>query len=179
MPTRTFTYRVYPNNRGGRWSNSPWQRGDGHGGLWRNQPFQRGDGIASFLGRMARKIVPMASKIAKKSLKTIKNSDTLNNLGKSILDSGVDGLAEIAGNAIDPGNNQSVSETAQLRLDQTREDIANIIRKQRKENYDSPTDSDDSLENIPIVKRKRASNKRPKKNPKRKKYDVLKNVKYE
>ena len=177
MTFKTFTYRVYPNNRGGRWSNSPWQRGDGYGGLWKNQPFQRGDGIASFLGRMARKIVPMASKIAKKSLKTIKNSDALKSVG--LLDSGVDGLAELAANAIDPGNNQSVSETAQLRLDQTREDIANIIRKKRKENYDSPTDSDDSLENIPIVKRKRASNKRPKKNPKRKKYDVLKNVKYE
>ena len=179
MTYKTFTYRVYPNNRGGLWKTRPFQRGDGYGGLWKTKPFQRGDGFASFLGRMARKIVPMASKIAKKSLKTIKNSDTLKNVGKSLLDAGADGLAELAANAIDPGNNQSVSETAQLGLDQTREDIANIIRKKRKENYDSPTDSNDSLENIPIVKRKRASNKRPKKNPKRKKYDVLKNVKYE
>ena len=179
MTYKTYTYRVFPNNRGGLWKTQPFQRGDGYGGLWRSQPFQRGDGIASFIRRMARRIVPMASKIAKKSLKTIKNSDTLKSLGKSILDSGVDGIAEIAANAIDPGNNQSVAETAQLRLDQARQDIANIIRKKQKENYDSPTDSDDSLENIPIVKRKRASNKRPKKNPKRKKYDVLKNVKYE
>lgn len=178
MPVKTFTYRVYPNNRGGRWSSSPWQRGDGYGGLWRSQPFQRGDGIASFIRRMARRIVPMASKIAKKSLKTIKNSDTLKSLGKSILDSGVDGIAEIAANAIDPGNNQSVAETAQLRLDQARQDIANIIRKKPTSNDDSATDSDTSLVNIPFIKRKRTSNKRPSKNAKRKKYDVLKNVKY-
>jgi hypothetical protein len=179
MTYKTYTYRVFPNNRGGLWKNQPFQRGDGYGGLWKTQPFQRGDGLASFLGRMARKIVPMVSKVAKKSLKVIKNSDTLKDVGKSLLDAGTEGLAEMAANAIDPRNNQSASETAQMRLDQTRNDIANIIRKKRKEYYDSPTDSDDSLENIPIVKRKRARNKRPKKNPKRKKYDVLKNVKYE
>ena len=176
MPFKTFTYRVYP-NRGGRWSNSPWQRGDGYGGLWHNQPFQRGDGIASFIGRMARKFVPMASKFAKKSLKTIKNSDTLKSLGKSILDSGVEGITEIAANAIDPGNNKSVSETAQLRLDQARQDIANIMRHKTTGNDDSATDSDSSLANIPIIKRKRPRNNRAPKNAKRKKYDVLKNVK--
>ena len=92
----------------------------------------------------------------------------MKSLGKSILDSGVDGIAEIAANVIDPGNNQSVSETAQLRLDQAREEIANIIRKRPTENDDSATDSDTSLVNIPIIKRKRASNKRPLKNAKRK-----------
>ena len=175
MPFKTFTYRVYP-NRGGRFNNSPWQRGDGYGGLWNSQPWQRGDGVGSFLGRMARKFVPMASKFAKKSLKTIKNSDTLKDLGKSILDSSVEGLAEMAANAIAPGDNKSVAETAQLRLDQARKDISDIIRKQTR-NDDSATDSDIDTLDIPVVKMKRPSIKKGQKNAKRKKYNVLKNVK--
>ena len=82
MTYKTFTYRVYPNNQGGLWKAQPFQRGDGYGGLWKNQPFQRGDGIGSFFGRMARRFLPMATKLAKKSVKAIKNSDTLKNVGQ-------------------------------------------------------------------------------------------------
>ena len=181
MPIKTFTYRVYPNSGKG-WRGRPWQRGDGVGGLWRSRPFHRGDGFGSFLSRMTKKILPLAGKFANKSMKAIKNSDTLKEVGKTILDSGVEALADVAANSLDPTNNNSVAENAQLRLDQARKDIADILRSKRKgksrkttENLDDDdgSDSSSSLEDVPVVKRA----KTVKKNAKRKKYNMLKKVK--
>ena len=178
MAIKTFTYRVYP-NRGKGWRGRPWQRGDGVGGLWQSRPFHRGDGFGNFLGRMTKKFLPLAGKFAKKSIKAIKNSDTLKKVGKTILDSGVEALADVASSSLDPTNNNSVAENAQLRLDQARKDIAGIIRSKRKGNLDSDDDSDSSssLEYVPVVKRAKHRAKTVKKNAKRKKYDMLKKVK--
>ena len=178
MAIKTFTYRVYP-NRGKGWRGRPWQRGDGVGGLWQSRPFHRGDGFGNFLGRMTKKFLPLAGKFAKKSIKAIKNSDTLKKVGKTILDSGVEALADVASSSLDPTNNNSVAENAQLRLDQARKDIADIIRSKRKGNHDSDDDSDSSssLEYVPVVKRAKPRAKTVKKNAKRKKYDMLKKVK--
>lgn len=178
MAIKTFTYRVYP-NRGRGWRGRPWQRGDGVGGLWQSRPFHRGDGFGNFLGRMTKKFLPLAGKFAKKSIKAIKNSDTLKKVGKTILDSGVEALADVAASSLDPTNNNSVAENAQLRLDQARKDIADIIRSKRKGNLDNDDDSDSSssLEYVPVVKRAKHPAKTVKKSAKRKKYDMLKKVK--
>ena len=189
MTYKTHTYRVYPNSGGlwkgtpwqrgqgvgGRWSSVPWQRGEGRGGLWKARVLQRGDGWGSFFGRMARKILPAATK----GIKAIKNSKTLREVGKTLLDTGMAGVTEIAANAIEgTTDGKSASETAQERLDAARRDIAKIIRKKGNGNADVDSDTDESvadysLERLPVVKRKR-----PKvKSPKRKKYNVLKNIK--
>ena len=179
MAVKTFTYRVYP-NRGNGWNNKPWQRGNGVGGLWRSKPFHRGDGFGSFLSKMTRKFLPMAGKIAKKSINAIKNSDTSKDVGKTILDTGVEALTDVAANAIDPGNNNSVAENAQLRLDQARKDIATILRSKQKHKTTgsgSESDSSSSLDDIPVVKRGKRPTKTKKKNSKRPKYDMLKKAK--
>ena len=180
-PYKTYTYRVYPTTRGGRWDSTPWQRGDGYGGLWKSRPFQRGDGLGSLFGRIARKILPIASKAAKRGFKSIKNSQKLKQIGNTILDKSVAGITEIAANAIEGGNNnRSAAETAQQRLDSARRDIANIIRRKGETGNDSATDedsSDYSLDNIPIIKRKRPKAKTPQRKAKRKKYNMLKNIK--
>ena len=180
MAYKTYTYRVYPTSSGGRWNSTPWQRGDGYGGLWKSRPFQRGDGLGSLFGRIAKKILPFASKAAKRGFKSIKNSEKLKQIGNTILDKSVAGITEIAANAIEGGNNKSAAETAQERLDSARRDIANIIRRKGETGNDSATDedsSDYSLENIPIIKRKRARAKTQQRKAKRKKYNMLKNIK--
>ena len=178
---KIHTYRVYP-NRGGNWHGRPWQRGDGHGGLWRSRPFHRGDGIGNFLGKMTRKFLPLAGRFAKKSFKAIKNSDTLKKVGKTILDSGVEAIADVAANSLDPNNTNSVAKNAQLRLDEARQDIANILRDKKSGNrrkrtkyvaIDSNSDSSSSLDDIPVVKRA----KKMTKSTKRKKYNMLKKAK--
>ena len=171
---KIHTYRVYP-NRGGAWRAKPWQRGHGiQGGLWKSRPYHRGHGIGSFIAKMTKKFIPLAGKFAKKSVNAIKNSDTLKEVGKTILDTGVNALVDVAANSLDPAdNNNTVAENAQLRLDEARKDIANILRsKKRTKHDDSDSDSDDSLDNVTVVKR----SKKGSKNKKRQKYNMLKKV---
>ena len=124
----------------------------------------------------------MAGKFAKKSVKAIKNSDTLKKVGKTILDTGVEAIADVAANSLDPNNTNSVAKNAQLRLDEARQDIANILRDKKSGNrrkrtkyvaIDSNSDSSSSLDDIPVVKRA----KKMTKSTKRKKYNMLKKVK--
>ena len=170
---KIHTYRVYP-HRGGSWRAKPWQRGHGiQGGLWRSRPYHRGHGIGSFIAKMTKKFIPLAGKFAKKSVNAIKNSDTLKEVGKTILDTGVNALVDVAANSLDPANNKTVAENAQQRLDEARNDIANILRsKKRTKHDDYDSDSDDSLDNVTIVKR----SKKGSKNKKRQKYNMLKKV---
>ena len=131
---------------------------------------------------MTRKFLPLAGRFAKKSIKAIKNSDTLKKVGKTILDSGVEALADVAANSLDPNNTNSVAKNAQLRLDEARQDIANILRDKKSGNrrkrtkyvaIDSNSDSSSSLDDIPVVKRA----KKMTKSTKRKKYNMLKKAK--
>ena len=170
---KIHTYRVYP-HRGGSWRAKPWQRGHGiQGGLWRSRPYHRGHGIGSFIAKMTKKFIPLAGKFAKKSVNAIKNSDTLKEVGKTILDTGVNALVDVAANSLDPANNKTVAENAQQRLDEARNDIANILRsKKRTKHDDYDSDSDDSLDNVTVVKR----SKKGSKNKKRKKYNMLKKM---
>ena len=74
---------------------------------------------------------------------------------------------------MDPADNNTVAENAQLRLDEARKDIANILRsKKRTKHDDYDSDSDDSLDNVTVVKR----SKKGSKNKKRKKYNMLKKM---
>ena len=115
----------------------------------------------------------MAGKFAKKSVNAIKNSDTLKEVGKTILDTGVNALVDVAANSLDPANNKTVAENAQQRLDEARNDIANILRSRKRTKHDDyDSDSDDSLDNVTIVKR----SKKGSKNKKRQKYNMLKKV---
>ena len=190
MTYKTYTYRVYPNSggrwnsapwqrgggRGGLWTSLPWQQGEGRGGLWKSRAFMRGGGWGSVFGRIARKVLPVASKIASKGLKTLKNSKTLREVGRTLLDSGMAGVTEIAANAIE-GSNKSAAETAQDRLDAARKDIANIIRKKGDINSSDTDASVDDYE-VPVIKRRKPKGKfQGKKQQKRKKYNVLKNLK--
>ena len=118
----------------------------------------------------------MAGKFANKSIKAIKNSDTLK---KTILDSSVEALTDVAASTLDPTNN-SVAENAKLHLDQARKDIADILRSKRKRKTtgsDSESDSSSSLDDVPVVKRGKRPAKTKKKNAKRPKYDMLKKAK--
>ena len=186
MTYKTYTYRVYPNSggrwnsapwqrgggRGGLWTSLPWQQGEGRGGLWKSRAFMRGGGWGSVFGRIARKVLPIASK----SLKSLKSSKALREVGKTLLDSGMAGVTEIAANAIE-GSSKSASETAQDRLDAARKDIANIIRKKGDINSSDTDASVDDYE-VPVIKRRKPKgNFQAKKQQKRKKYNVLKNLK--
>ena len=189
MTYKTYTYRVYPNSggqwnsapwqrgggRGGLWTSLPWQQGEGRGGLWKSRAFMRGGGWGSLFGRIARKVLPVASKIASKGLKTLKSSKTLKEVGRTLLDSGMAGVTEIAANAIE-GSNKSAAETAQDRLDAARKDIANIIRKKGDINSSDTDASVDDYE-VPVIKRRKPKGKFQPKTAKRKKYNVLKNLK--
>ena len=75
-----------------------------------------------------------------------------------------------------------MTQNAQLRLDEARKDIADILRKKKSGNgrkrtkyvaIDSDSDSTSSLDDIPVVKRA----KKRTKSTKRKKYNMLKKVK--
>ena len=75
---------------------------------------------------------------------TSNGTDTLKKVGKTILDSGVEALADVAASSLDPTNNNSVAENAQLRLDQARKDIADILRSKRKGKSRKTTENLDS-----------------------------------
>ena len=127
---------------------------------------------------LTRKFLPLAGKFSNKSIKAITKSDTLKKVCKTILESGVEALADVAANAIDPTNNNSVAQNAQLRLDQARQDIADILRSKRKRKATgSDSDSGSSLDDVPVVKRRKRPTKTVKKKTKRKKYNMLKKTK--
>ena len=153
MVFKTTTYRVFgPKQNGGR---------------WKSRPIQNGEGFGSLFGRMARKFMPMASKFTNKAVKAIKNSETLKDVGKTLLDKSLDMGTNYVANAIEGVDSKSNIEEAQQRLDQARRDISKIIRTKR-------SISSDESDFEPPIKQKRNKKEAKKK---RKKYNLLKEIK--
>merc|ERR1712215_559755 len=76
---------------------------------------------------LVKKAIPMTKNVVKK----IANSKSVQEIGNSLLEKGVDAAATIAGNII-AGDDTDNLALAQERLASARSDIANIIRKAPK-----------------------------------------------
>ena len=143
---------------------------------WHSAPLQRGSGFGSFFAKMGRKLLPLVKKaipMTKNVVKKIANSKSVQEIGNSLLEKGVDTAATIAGNII-AGENVDNLGLAQERLASARQEIANIIRKAPKRVISESEDSDVEI-SIPLKKkRKKKTIKSVKTN---KKYNLLKNIK--
>ena len=143
---------------------------------WHSAPLQRGSGFGSFFAKMGRKLLPLVKKaipMTKNVVKKIANSKSVQEIGNSLLEKGVDTAATIAGNII-AGENVDNLGLAQERLASARQEIANIIRKAPKRIISESEDSDVEI-SIPLKKkRKKKTIKSVKTN---KKYNLLKNIK--
>lgn len=143
---------------------------------WHSAPLQRGSGFGSFFAKMGRKLLPLVKKaipMTKNVVKKIANSKSVQEIGNSLLEKGVDTAATIAGNII-AGENVDNLGLAQERLASARQEIADIIRKAPKRVISESEDSDVEI-SIPLKKkRKKKTIKSVKTN---KKYNLLKNIK--
>lgn len=161
MYPRTRTYRIF-----GPKIRQP---------TWHSAPLQRGAGFGSFLAKMGRKLMPLVKKaipMTKNVVNKIASSKSVQDIGNSLLEKGIDTAATIAGNIIAGDSNTDNLALAQERLQSARADIANIIRKAPKRVINESEDSDVEI-SIPIKKKRK---KKTVKVPKTKKYNLLKNM---
>ena len=86
---------------------------------------QKGSGWASIFGKLARKVLPAASRGVKKLLK----SDLVKDVGNVLVQQGVTAATDVVSNLIEGKENPL--EEAKDRLQETRKEIANIIRKRK------------------------------------------------
>ena len=143
---------------------------------WHSAPLQRGSGFGSFFAKMGRKLLPLVKKaipMTKNVVKKIANSKSVQEIGNSLLEKGVDTAATIAGNII-AGENVDNLGLAQERLASARQEIANIIRKAPKRVISESEDSDVEI-SIPLKKKRKKKTIKSDKN--KKKYNLLKNIK--
>ena len=86
---------------------------------------QKGSGWASIFGKLARKILPAASRGVKKLMK----SDLVKDVGNVLVQQGVNAATDVVSNLIEGKENPL--EEAKERLQETRKEIANTICKRR------------------------------------------------
>ena len=145
---------------------------------WYSTPIQRGQGLGSFLAKMGRKLLPLAKKtmpIISKGIKKVAKSQTVQDIGKTILERGSDAAAELAANAILGTPKEDNLSLAQERLQSARQDIAKIIRSAPKRVLSESDNSDIEIE--PPIKKRRAKVKKKNNNSRSKqKYNLLKNI---
>ena len=161
MHPRTRTYRIF-----GPKIRQP---------TWHSTPLQTGSGLGSFFAKMGRKLLPLVKKaipMTKNVVKKIASSKSVQDIGNSLLEKGIDTAATIAGNVI-AGDTTDNLALAQERLQSARQDIANLIRKAPKRVISESEDSEDDI-SIPIKKKKRKKTVKVAKT--KKKYNLLKNV---
>ena len=142
---------------------------------WHSAPLQRGSGFGSFFAKMGRKLMPLVKKaipLTKNVVKKIASSKSVQDIGNSLLEKGLETATTIAGNVI-AGDNTDNLALAQERLQSAREDIASIIRKAPKRVI-SETDEDSDEISIPIKKKKKKKTVKVAKT--KKKYNLLKNI---
>merc|ERR1712223_1606001 len=104
------------------------------GPTWHSAPLQRGAGFGSFFAKMGGKLTPLVKKaipMTKNVVNKIANSKSVQDIGNSLLEKGIDTATTIAGNII-AGDSTDNLALAQERLQSARQDIANIIRKAPK-----------------------------------------------
>ena len=162
MYPRTRTYRIF-----GPKIRQP---------TWHSAPLQRGAGFGSFFAKMGRKLMPLVKKaipMTKNVVNKIASSKSVQDIGNSLLEKGIDTAATIAGNIIAGDSNTDNLALAQERLQSARADIANIIRKNPKRLINESEDSDVEI-SIPIKKKRKK--KTVKVSKKLKKYNLLKNM---
>jgi hypothetical protein len=143
---------------------------------WQSAPLQRGSGFGSFFAKMGRKLMPLVKKaipMTKNVVKKIANSKSVQEIGNSLLEKGVDAAATIAGNII-AGDDTDNLALAQERLASARSDIANIIRKAPKRLISESEESDTEI-TIPLKKKRKKKTVKVPKN--KKKYNLLNNIK--
>ena len=127
-------------------------------------PIQRGEGWGSFfsgLARIGKKVLPYATRGIKKLVK----SDVVKEVGNTLLQNGVNAATDIAANLLEGKENPF--DDAKDRLQETRKDIADTIRKRKI--IDVSTD-------IPSPKKKRKKQNVKKvalKNKKKKRYNIF------
>ena len=92
---------------------------------FRGPPIQRGSGLASFFGRIAKKIIPFASR----GLKKVVKSDFAKDIGEVLLTQGANTATSVLSNLIEGKENPL--EEAETRLKEARKDLANVIRKRK------------------------------------------------
>ena len=97
-------------------------RGEGFSLQQHDPLMMHGEGLGSMFGSIFRKILPAVSGIDKK----VASSKALKEVGKQVLDTGVNALANTAANAI--SGDKSVGEAAADELQNARRDIGNAIR---------------------------------------------------
>ena len=161
MHPRTRTYRIF-----GPKIRQP---------TWHSTPLQTGSGLGTFFAKMGRKLLPLVKKaipMTKNVVKKIASSKSVQDIGNSLLEKGIDTAATIAGNVI-AGDTTDNLALAQERLQSARQDIANLIRKAPKRVISESEDSEDDI-SIPIKKKKRKKTVKVAKT--KKKYNLLKNV---
>ena len=161
MHPRTRTYRIF-----GPKIRQP---------TWHSTPLQTGSGLGTFFAKMGKKLFPLVKKaipMTKNVVKKIASSKSVQDIGNSLLEKGIDTAATIAGNVI-AGDTTDNLALAQERLQSARQDIANIIRKAPKRVISESEDSEDDI-SIPIKKKKKKKTVKVAKT--KKKYNLLKNV---
>ena len=143
---------------------------------WHSAPLQRGSGFGSFFAKMGRKLLPLVKKaipMTKNVVKKIASSKSVQDIGNSLLEKGIDTAATIAGNVI-AGDTTDNLALAQERLQSARQDIANLLRKAPKRLIsETEEDSGDDI-SIPIKKKRKKKTVKVAKT--KKKYNLLKNV---
>ena len=161
MHPRTRTYRIF-----GPKIRQP---------TWHSTPLQTGSGLGTFFAKMGKKLFPLVKKaipMTKNVVKKIASSKSVQDIGNSLLEKGIDTAATIAGNVI-AGDTTDNLALAQERLQSARQDIANLLRKAPKRVISESEDSEDDI-SIPIKKKKRKKTVKVAKT--KKKYNLLKNV---
>ena len=111
--------------------NSPKKRDifgpSGAGGSWadvRNgNLIQHGEGLSSFIGNLFRKITPLARTSIKKAAK----SSILKDVGKQVLDSSIEGAANVASDLL--SGDKKFKDSASDQLTNARKQIAVSLRK--------------------------------------------------
>lgn len=163
FPRQTKTYRIFgPKIREPTWMSTPLQ--------------QSGSGFGSFFAKMGRKLMPLVKKaipMTKNVVKKIANSKSVQDIGNSLLEKGVDAAATIAGNII-AGDDTDNLALAQERLANARSEIANIIRKAPKRVISESEESDTEI-TIPLKKKRKKKTVKVPKN--KKKFNLLNNIK--
>ena len=111
--------------------------------------------------------------MTKNVVNKIASSKSVQDIGNSLLEKGIDTAATIAGNIIAGDSNTDNLALAQERLQSAREDIANIIRRAPKRVISESEDSESEI-SIPLKKKKKKKTVKASKT--KKKYNLLKNV---
>ena len=92
---------------------------------------QRGHGLFGFLGSLARKIIPSATKLSKNVVRTIGKSDIAKDIGLEMKNLAKDSLISAASNALE---GRSVKEGLKTDLQTAKKAIAKQIRKRKQSN---------------------------------------------